>query len=117
MIQVVLDTNVLISALLHPEGLPAKVLLVATGGSGTRLCVSGEVYSEYEEVIRRPRFKRSENEITDTLRSEPSGTRALGSNPPLKCEPALTRMTIFFWNARRQPVLTILDRQCETFSR
>lgn len=69
MIQVVLDTNVLISALFHPEGLPAKVFLVAIGGTSARLCVSGEVYSEYEEVIRRPCFKRSEIEITNTLRA------------------------------------------------
>lgn len=69
MIQVVIDTNILISALLHPEGHPAKVLLVAMGGTAARLCVSGEVYSEYEEVIRRPRFKRSESEITNTLRA------------------------------------------------
>jgi putative PIN family toxin of toxin-antitoxin system len=69
MIRVVLDTNVLISALLHPEGLPAQVLLVTIAGPAARLCVSGEVYAEYEEVIRRPRFKRSESEIANTLRA------------------------------------------------
>lgn len=69
MILVVIDTNVLISALLHPEGSPAKVLLVTMGGSTVRLCVSGDVYSEYEEVIRRPRFKRTESEITNMLRA------------------------------------------------
>jgi putative PIN family toxin of toxin-antitoxin system len=56
-----------ISALLHPEGLPAQVLLVTIAGPTARLCVSGEVYAEYEEVIRRPRFKRSESEIANTL--------------------------------------------------
>jgi predicted nucleic acid-binding protein len=56
MIRVVLDTNVLISALLQPQGLlPAQVLLVIIAGSAARLCLSGEVYAEYEEVIRRPR--------------------------------------------------------------
>jgi putative PIN family toxin of toxin-antitoxin system len=69
MIRVVIDTNVLISALLQPQGLPAQVLLVAIAGRAARLCVSGEVYAEYEEVIRRPRFERSESEITDTLRA------------------------------------------------
>lgn len=38
-------------------------------GPTARLCVSGEVFAEYEEVIRRPRFKRSESEIADTLRA------------------------------------------------
>jgi uncharacterized protein len=28
-----------------------------------------DVYAEYEEVIRRPRFKRTESEIEDTLRA------------------------------------------------
>jgi len=37
--------------------------------SVARLCVSGEVYAEYEEVIRRPRFKRTESEIANVLRA------------------------------------------------
>lgn len=69
MIRVVIDTNVLVSALLQPQGLPAQVLLVTIAGPAARLCVSGEVYAEYDEVIRRPRFKRSESEIADTLRA------------------------------------------------
>ncbi len=69
MIRVVIDTNVLISALLQPQGLPAQVLLMSVAGRAARLCVSGEVYAEYEEVIRRPRFKRSESEIAETLRA------------------------------------------------
>lgn len=32
-----------------------------------QLCVSGEVYAEYEEVIRRPRFRRDEAVITAVL--------------------------------------------------
>lgn len=69
MIRVVIDTNVLISGLLQPQGLPAQVLLVTIAGPAARLCVSGDIYAEYEEVIRRPRFKRSESEIADTLRA------------------------------------------------
>jgi len=38
-------------------------------GPRVRLCVSGPVYAEYEEVIRRPRFQRSESEIAGTLRA------------------------------------------------
>lgn len=69
MIRVVLDTNVLISALLQPQGRPAQVLLLTTAGSAAQLCVSAEVYAEYEEVIHRPRFKRSEHEISEVLRA------------------------------------------------
>jgi uncharacterized protein len=62
MIRVVLDTNIIVSALLQPLGPPAQVFMLALGGS-IQLCVSGSVYAEYEEVISRPRFQRSE-EIT-----------------------------------------------------
>jgi putative PIN family toxin of toxin-antitoxin system len=55
MIRVVIDTNILVSALLQPSGLPAQVFVLALGAS-IQLCVSGEVYAEYEEVISRPRF-------------------------------------------------------------
>jgi putative PIN family toxin of toxin-antitoxin system len=70
MIRVVIDTNIVVSALLQPLGPPARVLLLAVGGS-IQLCISGDVYAEYEEVIRRPRFRRDEDVITallDTIR-------------------------------------------------
>ena len=60
MIRVVLDTNILVSALLQPQGLPARIFLMTLAGTAAQLCVSGDVYAEYEEVIRRPKFKRSE---------------------------------------------------------
>lgn len=69
MIRVVIDTNILISALLQREGFPAQVLVAALAGATAQLCVSADIYTEYEEVIRRPRFKRSEREIIDTLRA------------------------------------------------
>jgi putative PIN family toxin of toxin-antitoxin system len=69
MIRVVLDTNVLISALLHPQGMPARTLLIALAGISAQLCVSGDIYAEYDEVIRRPKFNRSEPVIEQTLRA------------------------------------------------
>ena len=68
MIRVVLDTNIIVSALLQPLGPPAQVFLLAIGGS-IQLCVSGPVYAEYEEVISRPRFQRSEDVIAAALRA------------------------------------------------
>jgi len=41
MIRVVLDTNILISALLSPVGPPAQVFLVTLADPDTRLGVSG----------------------------------------------------------------------------
>lgn len=68
MIRVVLDTNIIVSALLQPLGPPAQVFLLAIGGS-IQLCLSGSVYAEYEEVISRPRFRLSETLIGVALRT------------------------------------------------
>jgi uncharacterized protein len=69
MIRVVLDTNILVSALLQPQGLPARTFLTTIAGTRAQLCVSGDIYAEYEEVIRRPKFNRSEEVIEHTLRA------------------------------------------------
>ena len=53
MIRVVVDTNVLVSALLQPLGPPARVLLLARDKS-IEVCISAEIYAEYEEVLARP---------------------------------------------------------------
>lgn len=68
MIRVVLDTNIVVSALLQPLGPPAQVFELALGGV-IEFCVSGDIYTEYEEVIRRPRFQRSEEIIVGFLQT------------------------------------------------
>lgn len=66
MIRVVLDTNIIVSALLQPLGPPAEVFLMALGGT-VELCMSNGIFAEYEEVIRRPRFRRTEEVVLSTL--------------------------------------------------
>lgn len=66
MIRVVIDTNIIVSALLQPLGPPAQVFFLAVSGV-IQLCVTGDVYAEYEEVIRRPRFRRDEKVIISAL--------------------------------------------------
>jgi putative PIN family toxin of toxin-antitoxin system len=68
MIRVVIDTNVLVSALLQPEGLPAAVWMLALSGR-VQPCVSDAVLAEYEDVIRRPHFKRDAETIEETLQA------------------------------------------------
>ena len=68
MIRVVLDTNIVVSALLQPLGPPARVFELALGGV-IEFCVSGDIYMEYEEVVRRPRFQRSEEIIAGLLQA------------------------------------------------
>jgi uncharacterized protein len=67
MIRVILDTNVLISAL-QPESLPAAVMMLDLSGR-FQLCVSDPVFAEYGEVIRCPHFKRSPKVIGGTLQA------------------------------------------------
>jgi len=69
MIRVVLDTNILIPALLSPQEQPAQVFLMTILDPDMQLCVSGNIFAEYEEVIRRPRFNRSDSEIGTVLRT------------------------------------------------
>ena len=55
--RVVLDTNVVVSALLAPHSTPGMVLLLALDGR-FEICVSPAVLAEYAEVLHRPRFKK-----------------------------------------------------------
>jgi uncharacterized protein len=66
MIRVIIDTNILVSALLNPSGLPAQILLLALNGT-IEMCVTGPIYAEYEDVIRRPRFSFEEKIIAALL--------------------------------------------------
>jgi uncharacterized protein len=52
-LRLVLDTNVVLSALLSPRGLPRTVLTIATTRPA-RLYLSLEILAEYKEVLSRP---------------------------------------------------------------
>jgi putative PIN family toxin of toxin-antitoxin system len=66
MSRVVLDTNIIVSALLVPAGTQAAVLLFALQGH-VALYVSAPVLAEYEEVLRRPRLKLKPQHIQEAL--------------------------------------------------
>src|ERR1035438_4607876 len=55
MIRVVIDTNVLVSALLRSGGLPEAVINLALSGE-VRWFASQSVIAEYDEVLKRPRL-------------------------------------------------------------
>jgi uncharacterized protein len=73
MLKLVVDTNVVISALLKPESNPALIMSLILRGD-CRLCVTEKIFSEYEEVSGRGKFKRlgqaSVREFLSTLRSK-----------------------------------------------
>jgi putative PIN family toxin of toxin-antitoxin system len=62
MIRVVLDTNVVVSALISPFGNEALVIAAAQDGR-IAPCISRETLAEYAEVLARPKFGFAENEI------------------------------------------------------
>lgn len=64
--RVVLDTNIIVSALLVPSGTQASVLLLALRGPNA-LYVSQPVLAEYDEVLRRPRLKLQPRQIDEAL--------------------------------------------------
>ncbi len=63
---VVLDTNVLISAHLSPMGLEYRVYRYAIEGQ-LRLFVSPAILAEYEDVLRRPKFRFPRANITRSV--------------------------------------------------
>ncbi len=65
--RVVVDTNVLVSALMSPSGLPAIVLLLAIQRQ-FEICVSAEVLAEYEDVLGRPELKLRSGEVDAAMR-------------------------------------------------
>jgi putative PIN family toxin of toxin-antitoxin system len=65
-IRAVLDTNVVVSALLKPQNLLDQVLRLALSGHLT-LCSSPVVLDEYAEVLSRPKFKLEPQEISRVM--------------------------------------------------
>ena len=51
----VYDTNVIVSATLKPESIPASLVGLAMEGS-VKLFLTPEILEEYREVLKRPKF-------------------------------------------------------------
>ena len=64
--KVVIDTNVLVSALLSPGGNPAKILALVLNERIT-VCFDSRVMMEYENVLSRPKFPFDARDIGTLL--------------------------------------------------
>ena len=64
---VVIDTNVIISAMLKPTSIPGKIIDYVADGKIIPLFDS-ETFAEYENVVNRPKFKFSQVRIGEILR-------------------------------------------------
>lgn len=68
MIKAVIDTNVFVSALLSPDGSPAKILALALNERLT-LCYDSRILSEYEEVLLRPKFQFDAQDVAILIKT------------------------------------------------
>ena len=66
MLKVVFDTNVVVSAALYEKSLPALLLSLGLEDK-VRFFVSPALLNEYEAVLRRPRFKLGQRQITELM--------------------------------------------------
>ncbi len=53
--KIVLDTNVIVSGLLSPYGAPGAIVRMVSDHT-LRLCYDARIFSEYDEVLTRPKF-------------------------------------------------------------
>jgi putative PIN family toxin of toxin-antitoxin system len=80
--KIVLDTNVIVSALLSPQGVPAKILNLVLNGS-VIIVYDNNVVAEYMDVLSRPRLKINQelkNLIIDFIDKEGEYTIAEPKN-------------------------------------
>ena len=63
---IVLDTNVIVSGLLSPFGAPAEIIQMVSSGI-VRLCYDARILSEYRDVLRRPKFRFDETHVDPFL--------------------------------------------------
>lgn len=63
---VVIDTNILVSALWSRNGAPARVLSMIISGTIIS-CYDYRILSEYRDVLTRPKFKFSVGEVNALL--------------------------------------------------
>jgi putative PIN family toxin of toxin-antitoxin system len=55
-LKVILDTNIIVSALLSPQGLPAKILSLILDEKIT-IVYDNNIFAEYVDVLNRDKFK------------------------------------------------------------
>ncbi len=64
--RVVLDTNILISACLKPDGLEAGIVRMVLSGQ-LQACVTDQVWAEYRDVLFRAKFQAIHDNATTLL--------------------------------------------------
>ena len=63
---IVLDTNILVSALIYPERTPGLILHMATDDDCI-ICYDMRILDEYQEVLNRPRFDFPPSQVEELI--------------------------------------------------
>jgi putative PIN family toxin of toxin-antitoxin system len=84
-LKTVLDTNVIVSAMLSPGGNAANILSSVLDGK-IQICLSAPIMAEYEEVLLRPKFKFAPDRVRLVL--------DVLSEIGLTCEPSISSMPL-----------------------
>ncbi len=107
MIRVVLDTNIIVSAMLRSGGLPEAVFNLAMDCK-IHLYYSEQIMAEYAEVLRRPRLDIQPGKVTNALAGiREAGSRVITAAPVTAAGDPDDNM---FWNAPSQPRPTTWSR-------
>lgn len=77
---VVIDTNVLVSGLLSPFGPPGEIVRMVSSGA-LSLCLDSRILSEYSQVLKRPKFQFRAEEVDALLEQIQSRGSIVGSEP------------------------------------
>ena len=105
--KVVLDTNIVVSGLLHSEGNPGQILALVLSGA-VQICHDERILAEYREVLARPRFKLNPERVKEILlKLESDGTSVSTGAESGTCR---TRTTNLFSRLRSQPWRTTSSR-------
>ena len=76
--KVVIDTNIIVSGLLTPYGTSAEIIRLILNSELT-LCYDSRMYTEYYEVLNRPKFNFEKEKISTVLKEiELTGELAIG---------------------------------------
>ena len=80
MSKVVVDTNVLVAGLLSPFGLPSEVVRMIASGR-LSVCFDARIITEYAQVLSRPKFRFSPDNIQSLLDQIKAVGVAMASEP------------------------------------
>lgn len=113
-LRLVIDTNIIVSAALKPDGLQRTVLLLATA-KPARLYITGAILDEYRDVLTRPEMKIRRglrNQLLQLIRVRghtvkpsrlPQITKDPDDNKFLECADAARADYLVTGNARHFP--------------